>query len=101
MSNPSSKTSQRSILGIMHNFHYYGRLPRNPNTGTHRPHLRSEDCIPNKLEYKTVEPIIRQCFYVRHLGILGYKTLSYIPIYSVVIAGLYLVKAGLYLTSPL
>ena len=33
--------------------------------------------------YKTVEPIIRQCFSVRHLGILGYKTLSYIPIYSV------------------
>ena len=33
--------------------------------------------------YKTVEPIIRQCFIVRLLGISGYKTLSYIPICSV------------------
>jgi hypothetical protein len=33
--------------------------------------------------YKTAEPIIRQCSMVRLLGILGYKTLSYIPIYSV------------------
>jgi hypothetical protein len=33
--------------------------------------------------YKTVEPIIRQCSTVRHLGIFGYKTLSYILINSV------------------
>jgi hypothetical protein len=29
-------------------------------------------------------PLIRQCSTVRYLGILGYKTLSYIPNYSVV-----------------
>ena len=33
--------------------------------------------------YKTVEPIIRQCFFSRLRGILGYRILSYIPIYSV------------------
>jgi hypothetical protein len=33
--------------------------------------------------HKTRELIIKQCFFVRLLGILDYKTLSYIPIYSV------------------
>jgi len=33
----------RMCAPMMHNFHYYGRLLRNPNTGTHGPHLRSED----------------------------------------------------------
>lgn len=35
--------------------------------------------------YKTVSLIIRQCFTVRRSGILGYKTLSSIPIHSVLL----------------